>query len=84
MLVGHQPMVAVGPGTYLDDLLTMARRDQYRRPAPRRTWPHLSIEYIIAMRPEVILDGQMGNGPGFAVRLSGRDIRPSRPSAITA
>jgi ABC-type Fe3+-hydroxamate transport system substrate-binding protein len=26
-------------------------------------WPQLSIEYIIAMRPEVILDGSMGSDP---------------------
>ncbi len=31
MVVGHQPMVAVGTGTYLDELLTMARATQYRR-----------------------------------------------------
>ncbi len=31
MLVGHQPIVAVGPGTFLDDLLKIARAEQYRR-----------------------------------------------------
>jgi iron complex transport system substrate-binding protein len=28
-----------------------------------QTWPRLSLEYIIAMRPQVILDGQMGTDP---------------------
>jgi iron complex transport system substrate-binding protein len=60
MLVGHQPMVAVGNGTYLDDLLKLAGADNIADLA-RQPWPRLSIEYIIAMRPEVILDGQMGN-----------------------
>jgi iron complex transport system substrate-binding protein len=62
MLVGHQPIVAVGPGTYLDDLLKIARAENIAD-ASAQQWPRLSIEYIIAMRPEVILDGQMGSDP---------------------
>jgi iron complex transport system substrate-binding protein len=62
MVVGHQPMVAVGRGTYLDELLTMARVSNIADGAAQ-TWPRLSLEYIIATRPEVILDGQMGSDP---------------------
>ena len=62
MLVGHQPIVAVGPGTYLDDLLKIAGAENIAD-ASVEQWPRLSIEYIIAMRPEVILDGQMGSDP---------------------
>jgi iron complex transport system substrate-binding protein len=62
MLVGHQPIVAVGSGTYLDELLRIARAENIAAPA-NEEWPHLSVEYIIAMRPEVILDGSMGNDP---------------------
>jgi iron complex transport system substrate-binding protein len=62
MVVGHQPMVAVGRGTYLDELLTMARAANIANGAAQ-TWPRLSLEYIIATRPEVILDGQMGSDP---------------------
>ncbi len=58
MLVGHQPIVAVGPGTYLDDLLKLASAVNIADSG--QAWPHLSIEYVIAMAPEVILDGQMG------------------------
>jgi len=63
MVVGHQPMVAVGTGTYLDELLTLARATNIAAGAAQ-AWPRLSIEYIIATRPEVILDGQMGSDPG--------------------
>ena len=62
MVVGHQPMVAVGQGTYLDDLLTLAHASNIAD-ASGQTWPRLSIEYIIATRPEVIIDGQMGTDP---------------------
>jgi iron complex transport system substrate-binding protein len=60
MLVGHQPMVAVGRGTFLDDLIHLAGGDNIADLAAQN-WPRLSIEYIIAMRPEVILDGAMGS-----------------------
>lgn len=60
MLVGHQPIVAVGPGTFLDDLLKIARADNIADAAAQQ-WPQLSMEFIVAMRPEVIIDGQMGS-----------------------
>jgi iron complex transport system substrate-binding protein len=62
MLVGHQPIVAVGPGTYLDELMRIARADNIAD-AVGQQWPHLSMEFMIAMRPEVILDGAMGTDP---------------------
>ena len=60
MLVGHQPIVAVGPGTYLDELVKLAGGINIADRAAQE-WPRLSIEYIIASAPEVILDGQMGS-----------------------
>jgi iron complex transport system substrate-binding protein len=60
MVVGHQPIVAVGPGTYLDQLMRIARADNIAD-AVGQQWPHLSMEFIIAMRPEVVLDGAMGS-----------------------
>jgi iron complex transport system substrate-binding protein len=62
MVVGHQPLVAVGPGTYLDELLTLARARNIAD-FSTQSWPRLSLEYIVASRPEVILDGQMGTDP---------------------
>jgi iron complex transport system substrate-binding protein len=60
MLVGHQPIVAVGTGTYLDELMGIARADNIADAAGQQ-WPHLGMEFIIAMRPQVILDGAMGS-----------------------
>jgi iron complex transport system substrate-binding protein len=62
MLVGHQPIVAVGRGTFLDDLLKIAGAENIAD-ATAQQWPQLSIEFIVAMRPEVIIDGQMGSDP---------------------
>ncbi len=60
MLVGHQPIVAVGPGTYLDELLKLAGGINIADRSAQ-AWPRLSIEYIIASAPDVIIDGQMGS-----------------------
>jgi iron complex transport system substrate-binding protein len=60
MLVGHQPIVAVGRGTFLDGLLKLAGGDNLADLSDQ-SWPHLSLEYVIAIRPEVILDGAMGS-----------------------
>jgi iron complex transport system substrate-binding protein len=63
MLVGHEPLIAVGPGTFLNDLLKLSNADNIAD-SLNQQWPKLSIEYIIAMKPQVILDGQMGSDPG--------------------
>lgn len=77
MVVGHQPLVAVGPGTYLDELLTLAHGRNIAR-LSGQPWPRLSLEYIVAVRPDVILDGQMGNDPRAPSRFWSR--YPSIPA----
>ncbi len=77
MLVGHQPIVAVGPGTYLDDLFKIAGAENIAD-ATSQQWPQLSIEYIVAMRPEVIIDGQMGSDPESPARFW--DAYPTIPA----
>jgi iron complex transport system substrate-binding protein len=62
MVVGHQPLVAVGPGTYLDELLKLAHAHNIAD-VSTQSWPRLSLEYIVASQPQVILDGQMGTDP---------------------
>jgi len=61
MVVGHDPLVAVGGG-YLNELLQMA--DCINIAAGLGgAWPRLNLEFIIASAPDVILDGQMGSDP---------------------
>jgi iron complex transport system substrate-binding protein len=61
MVVGHDPLVAVGGG-YLNQLLEMADCINIGAGLGAE-WPRLSMEYIIAAAPDVILDGQMGSDP---------------------
>jgi iron complex transport system substrate-binding protein len=59
MVVGHEPLVAVGGG-YLNQLLQMA--DSINIAAGFAVqWPRVSLEYVMAAAPDVILDGQMGS-----------------------
>jgi iron complex transport system substrate-binding protein len=61
MVVGHDPLVAVGGG-YLNRLMQMADCINIAEGFGAQ-WPRLSLEYILAAAPEVILDGQMGSDP---------------------
>jgi iron complex transport system substrate-binding protein len=71
MVVGHDPLVAVGAGTYLDELIRLAHGRNIAE-ASGQAWPRLSIEYIVAIRPEVILDGQMGTDTPASSRFWSR------------
>lgn len=77
MVVGQAPLVAVGGG-YLGQLLELA--DSVNIAAGLgQSWPRLSLEYVIAQAPEVILDGQMGSEAprrSFWRRYSAGAIRP--------
>lgn len=59
MVVGHNPLIAVGDGGYLDDLLRAADDDNVAAKMGTE-WPRISLEYVIAAAPQVILDGAMG------------------------
>jgi iron complex transport system substrate-binding protein len=52
--------VAVGTGTFQDELIRMARGINLAV-AAGGVWPRLSIEFAIAAAPEVIIDTTMGN-----------------------
>ncbi len=60
MVVGQTPLIAVGRGTYLDELIRLAHGINLGA-AAGGSWPRLSIEFAIAAGPEVIIDTTMGN-----------------------
>jgi len=62
MLVGHEPMVAVGSANFLNQLIAMAHGTNIAANSGE-SWPRLSMEYVIATAPAVIIDGQMGDDP---------------------
>ena len=71
MLVGHQPLVAVGGGNFLGQLIAMARGRNVADNSGQ-AWPRLSMEYVIATAPDVIIDGQMGDDPAVPSNFWGQ------------
>lgn len=67
MLVGRNPLVAVGRPNLIDELLGLVNAENVA--AEHGTWPRLSLEYVVRVQPDVILDGSMGSegdpDPGF-------------------
>jgi iron complex transport system substrate-binding protein len=60
LLVGLRPLVAVGKGTFIDELITLAGGENIAAAAPH-PWPHLPVEYVVAKAPQVIIEGVMGS-----------------------
>jgi len=62
MVVGREPLVAVGHGSFLGELLDEAGAENVA-PADG-LWPRLGIESVIAADPEVVIDSSMGSEEG--------------------
>jgi ABC-type Fe3+-hydroxamate transport system substrate-binding protein len=64
MLVGQDPLIAVGPESVLGEMLVEAGAVNL---APAgQAWPRLNVEVVIAADPEVIVDCSMGTEAGTA------------------
>lgn len=61
-VVGHRPLVGVGPGTFQDQILARAGGINVLAGAGE-PWPSISEEYVLRLDPEVIIDSAMGPGP---------------------
>src|SRR5262249_22500594 len=70
MVVGQNPLIAVGSGIFLDELITQAHGVNIAADT-RQQWPHLSLEVAVAKQPEVIIDGSMGSEEKDQDRLFG-------------
>lgn len=58
MLVGQDPLIAVGPDSFLGEMLVEAGAVNVAPPG--EAWPRLNVEVVIAADPEVIVDCSMG------------------------
>jgi iron complex transport system substrate-binding protein len=64
MLVGQEPLIAVGPESFLGEMLVEAGAVNVAPPG--EAWPRLNLEVVIAADPEVIVDCSMGTEAGTA------------------
>lgn len=59
-VVGHEPLVVAGPGLFVDEILRIAGGENVAA-STGRPWPRLSLESVVGMSPEVIVDAAMGS-----------------------
>jgi iron complex transport system substrate-binding protein len=64
MVVGQDPLIAVGHTSFLGELLAAARAVNVA--PPDAVWPHLNVEFVIAADPEIVIDSSMGSEDGRA------------------
>ena len=68
VVVGHNPLIAVGGDNLQDELVTLAGGVNVAADAGR-AWPTLSLELVVARAPEVIVDAAMGSEANGAALL---------------
>ncbi len=78
---GHRPLVAAGPGSFGDDMLRRAGAENVVG-AARVAYPKLTIEDVLRLRPEVVLDASMGEGEGDVASFWAR--WPEVPAVATS
>jgi iron complex transport system substrate-binding protein len=59
MIVGQNPLIAVGGENLLDELVRIAGGDNVAAGLGR--WPRLSVEFLVKSAPDVIIDSSMGD-----------------------
>ncbi len=70
MVVGQDPLIAVGSGIFLNELITQAQGINIAAEAAQ-PWARLSLEVAVAKQPEVIIDSSMGSEENDKARYLG-------------
>jgi iron complex transport system substrate-binding protein len=90
-LIGIQPPMAAGPGTFIDELITIAGgRNAFGDAASK--WPMVSLEELLKRAPDVlVISAGEEDAPGLSDRLSERAgwrglaaVREGRTHAVDA
>jgi iron complex transport system substrate-binding protein len=70
MVVGQNPLIAVGSGIFLNELIAQAQGINIAANTGQQ-WPRLSLEFVVAQQPDVIIDGSMGSEEKTEAELFG-------------
>jgi iron complex transport system substrate-binding protein len=70
MVVGQNPLIAVGSGIFLNELITQAHGVNIAADTNQQ-WPRFSLEIAVAKQPDVIIDGSMGSEEKDEAQLFG-------------
>jgi iron complex transport system substrate-binding protein len=63
--IGHDPLITVGPNTFVDNLITTAGGINVASDAPT-DWPRYSIEAVITKEPDIIITAPHASSEGEA------------------
>ena len=70
MVVGQNPLIAVGSGIFLNELIAQAHGLNIAAGTGQQ-WPRLSLEFAVVSQPDVIIDGSMGSEEKEEAQLLG-------------
>lgn len=76
MVVGHDPLIAVGGGTLQDELVTLAGGTNIAADAGT-VWPQITLELVVSRAPEVIVDSAMGTEAAGKALFAGLTTVPA-------
>jgi iron complex transport system substrate-binding protein len=76
VVVGQNPLIAVGRGTLQDELVSIAGGTNVAADAGD-AWPKLALEIVVARAPEVIVDASMGTERGARELFAGLTTVPA-------
>lgn len=79
MVLQHVPLIAAGKGTYQDELIERAGGVNVGALSGDR-WPHLTLEFVLAEAPEVIIDTTMDNEDGSRAHAEFWNALPTLPA----
>lgn len=82
--IWRDPWMAVGGDTYADDLIRLCGGRNVFATAPGRRYPRVTVDQIVAARPELVLlpDEPYAFGPRDVAELSGLDLPAAREGRI--
>jgi len=76
VIVGHDPLVAVGRDTLQDELVSIAGGANVAAEAGS-VWPRITLELVVARAPDVIVDAAMGNESAGRALFAGLTTVPA-------
>ncbi len=76
VIVGHDPLVAVGRDTLQDELVAIAGGVNVAADAGS-VWPRITLELVVARAPEVIVDAAMGSEAAGRALFAGLTTVPA-------
>lgn len=85
-LIGLDPLMAAGPGTFVDELVTVAGGRNILEGTGLR-WPQLSLEEVVTRAPDVVIVASASvtdPGPQLAGRPGWRDVPAVRAGRVHA